>query len=200
MFTPSKYFIREAKSIQIFQLIGFGITFRRWTARCVFVFFTLYALEMRSRCEAKPRAEGEGEEKDKTEWVSEWVRKEKQLLCAEKQTSFLSSFVVFVTTECQGQSAFMLPRQLPVHHGIYVLRPLARLKRFAVYRNPKLNTKNTRQTNISWLRLTHRGISKERKVEGGSYIFQDSRWNFIGWTFPFVFSLPYHVQLSENFT
>lgn len=139
------------------------------------VFFFCFCLRARRlwKCEAKSNKEGKSRgrrEKDEN-CVSE---RGKQLLCAEKQTSLLSAFIICVTIgwwiHCQGQSWLLHPDGVKSSSRVTSLAYRAQLtvKRdllFAEIRN--WNTKNStlneyfsprlfRQKTESWRRMGNR--------------------------------------------
>lgn len=108
----------SSESIHIFQLIDFGITlqlrysvdetahtkslFISSSLLLVFVLFSLAVCTLR-KCETKSNKKG----REMKQRASE-MEAEQQLLCAEKQTSFLSTSVTLVTlnsslVQCQGR-------------------------------------------------------------------------------------------------
>lgn len=148
------------KSIQIFQLIDFGTTFRRWTARCVFCFHVSLRFENAKRSQ-KQRERGNNRERQNQ--VSEWERRsnfyaQKNKQVFERVRRFRHDWVSRSIDFYISSSAATPPRYLRTE-------PIVSSKeRYAVYRNPKLNTKNTSRPNIASLRFTHRIRNEKSKA------------------------------------
>lgn len=174
------YRVRVAASIHIFQLIDFETTLLLLysvTQKC-FYFFSLFFSFLLSGTLRKC------EQKLNREW-NEWDGA-KQLLCAEKQTSFLSTFVICVTLpiptmiQCQGQMTRRTSFAVVSASGSASSTNDApfTVKRDLLFTEIwNWNTKNSRSTENISTRLTNRS---ELKADGNSHKYEDASLFFWG--------------------